>query len=396
MPSSLPRRPACSPEAAAVSDDSDFLVRDDLLHPDGRAFHIYGRRGDWDLRSADTPSGYDAAHLHRRFDRLTGSWVLVSPARNVRPSATTGGDDRPVCPLCPGGAELPGGFRLAVFDNRFPALSEDAPAIVGDELVASSRGRCEVIVHTDEHVERTSELSCRQLAAVMAVLRERTTELWAAGFAYVMAFENHGTAVGATLPHQHGQIYAVDHLPTFTAAKCAQARRHRAEHGHCLGCMIVDEDVAGGRVVEPGEHFVAAVPFAPQWPYEVHVRARRHGVGRLGDLDDDAALELARILATMIDRYDAMWGFDLPYMLAVQEAPAGEDGQPLADWHLHLELLPPHRNPSRLKVRASSETVLGLFINDTLPEDTAAALRDAHPRRRDWQGVRLPRIEYSA
>ena len=46
-------------------------------------------------------------------------------------------------------------------------------------------------------------------------------------------------------------------------------------------------------------------------------------------------------------------------MLCVQEAPTGADGRPEADWHLHVELLPPHRSAERLKVRASVETALG-------------------------------------
>ena len=73
----------------------------------------------------------DPSALHRRHDRLTDSWVLVAPARNVRPSATTSGDQHPICPLCPGGAELPGPFEVAVFDNRYPAIAVDAPAADG-------------------------------------------------------------------------------------------------------------------------------------------------------------------------------------------------------------------------------------------------------------------------
>ena len=55
------------------------LPRRDLRHPDGRAFHVYGHQVDWDLTAAaGTP--FDPSELHRRLDRLTDSWVLVSPA----------------------------------------------------------------------------------------------------------------------------------------------------------------------------------------------------------------------------------------------------------------------------------------------------------------------------
>ena len=110
-----------------------------------------------------------------------------------------------------------------------------------------------------------------------------------------MAFENHGSDVGATLPHLHGQLYAYGHLPPVTATKLASHERPpRGPTATCLGCRLIAEDLDSERVIHANEHFVAAVPFASRWPLEVHVRARHHGVGRLGDLDDDAALDLAR------------------------------------------------------------------------------------------------------
>ncbi len=370
------------------------LARRDLVHPDGRQFMLYGDIADSTLdalaaQPADT--GFDPSHLHRRFDRLTGAWVLVSPTRNVRPSTTTSGAGGvTTCPLCPGGPELPGPFELAVFENRFPSLSPDAPDVTG-ELVAASRGRCLVVVYTSEHVEHLHELTRQQFANVVAVWRDRTAELWAEGHEYVMAFENHGSAVGATLPHLHGQIYALDHVPPVTLTKLASHSRHRVTRGECLGCRLVEDDRASERVVYEDEHFVAAVPFAPRWPLEVHVRAKEHQARRLADLTDDAALDLVRALSDVVGRYDGLWGFALPYMMCVQEAPPAHlDGA--GDWHLHVELLPPHRNPQRLKVRASVETALGVYINDTLPETLAASLRAVESRSGDFYGVSMPAI----
>lgn len=370
------------------------LERRDVDHPDGREFMLYGDIADATLAalaSAPVVTEHDPALLHRRFDRLTGAWVLVSPTRNVRPSATTTGDGAPLCPLCPGGPELPGWFDLAVFENRFPSLSPDAPGTVG-ELVAPSRGRCLVVVYTAQHVEHLSELTRQQFANVVAVWRDRTSALWSEGHEYVMAFENHGSDVGATLAHLHGQIYAIDHLPPVTATKLASHVRHRHDHAECLGCRLVEDDLASERVIHDNEHFVAAVPFAPRWPLEVHVRAKRHGAGRLGDLTDVAALDLVRALSDIVARYDGMWGFALPYLMCVQESPPHHhDGAD--DWHLHVELLPPHRNAHRLKVRASVETTLGVFINDTQPEAVAASLRDVAAPSYDWTGVAVPDIE---
>lgn len=377
-----------------------LLTRRDVVHPDGRMFHLYG---DVDpatviaLQSQMPVDERDLSHLHRRYDLLTGSWVLVSPARNVRPSTTLTGTGAPTCPLCPGGPELPGSFDLAVFDNRFPSLSPNAPEEPGgDGPAAPSRGRCLVVVYTDEHIEHLGDLSRQQLANVVAVWRDRTEALWAEGYDYVMAFENHGSDVGATLPHLHGQIYALDHIPPVTATKLANHASYRTQHGECIGCRLVTDDIASERVIHDNDHFVAAVPFASRWPLEVQVRAKHHGIGRLADLTVDGARDLVRALSDTVQRYDGLWGFKLPYMMCVQESPPARCGDGAVDWHLHVELLPPHRNPDRLKVRASVETALGVFINDTLPEQVAASLRAVQPAVVDWSGLAVPSIRVDA
>jgi UDPglucose--hexose-1-phosphate uridylyltransferase len=208
-----------------------------------------------------------------------------------------------------------------------------------------------------------------------------------------MAFENHGSDVGATLPHLHGQLFAYGHLPPVTSTKLVAHEHHRRSHGDCLGCRLVAEDLGSERVVHVSDHFVAAVPFASRWPLEVHVRARQHGVGRLGDLDGDAALDLVRALSDVVRRYDHLWGFPMPYMMCVQEAPPLRCGAGSEDWHLHVELLPPHRNPHRLKVRASVETAAGTWINDTLPERVADELRAVLLPELDWCGVTVPSVD---
>jgi hypothetical protein len=74
------------------------LDRHEVFHPDGRQFLLYGDVDDSTLAAiAAQPadSGFDPSQLHRRYDRLTGAWILVSPARNVRPSTTTTGEGAP-------------------------------------------------------------------------------------------------------------------------------------------------------------------------------------------------------------------------------------------------------------------------------------------------------------
>jgi UDPglucose--hexose-1-phosphate uridylyltransferase len=352
----------------------------ELQHPDGRMVWVYGREpGPWsDLASAASPPGEHEA-LHRRLDRSTGQWVAVSPTRNRRPDAAAASPtpSTDACPLCPGGAELPATFDAAVFENRFPTFAAAAPLLGTQPWAAPSTGACEVIVYTDAHDGSLASLPADEVVRVVGIWRHRAGEHWArlgneAG--YVMAFENRGVEVGATLSHPHGQLYAFGFVPPRVALKAAALADHRARDGGCLACSLVDDDLASDRVVAVTPGWVAAVPYAARWPYEVHLRSRRHGVGRLADLGAAEVVELAGLLRDVVGRLDGLFGFELAYLLAVQEAPAGAP-----DWHLHVELAPPQRNPTSLKVRASVETALDVFINDAVPEESAAALRAAGP-----------------
>jgi UDPglucose--hexose-1-phosphate uridylyltransferase len=166
---------------------------------------------------------------------------------------------------------------------------------------------------------------------------------------------------------------------------------HRQAMHRCLSCEIVArDDRAPDRAVARNDSFGVTVPYAARWPYEVHVRARRHGLRRLGDLTPSERVDLAAALQEVVIRYDGLFGTDLPYMMVAAEAPVGDDGRPQTDWHLSFEFLPPHRSATKLKVRASVETSTGLFINDTLPELSAAALADVAVPPTSWDGITVP------
>lgn len=377
------------------------LQRHTLQHADGRKLYVYGDLKGVLPDEGTPPAPAAGVALHQRCDLLTGEWVAISPARNRRPQT---GADVPAaptpavdCPLCPGGAEVPFAYRAAVFENRFPSFTSTPPAPPAGDLVTASLGRCEVVLYTDGHDGSLATLSPEQVATVVAVWCDRSAQLWSdPRNAFVLIFENRGEAVGATLSHPHGQIYAFDRIPPYTRGKLGVLADHRDRHRDCLTCNVVGrDDAAPERAVAVNDTFTVSVPFAARWPYEVHVRARRHGARRLCDLHPHEQLDLAAALQEVVLRYDALFGFELPYMLVAQEAPADRDGHPWDDWHLAFEFLPPHRSPTKLKVRASVETSAGLFINDTLPETSAAALKATAVTTNSWDGVTVPAITTS-
>lgn len=343
------------------------LARHELFHADGRRLLVYGPlRGSLDDQAAaEVP-----AAIHKRLDPFTGAWVGIAPARNARPLDTVAAAAEP-CPFCPGGTEVPFPYEAAVFDNRFPSFREAPPPPPAlDGATAPALGRCEVVLYTHRHEASFGCLSPTELVRVLAVWIDRAGELWSdPAHAYVCVFENRGAEVGATIAHPHGQVYALDHVPPITAAKAAAHREHRARTDRCLSCEATLADARSDRVVSENESFVVAVPFAARWPFEVAVRARRHGLGRLSELDPVEQRDLALALRDVVRRYDALFDFPLPYMMVAQEAPADEP-----DWHLAFELYPLHRAPAATKIRASVETGLGLFLNDVAPEDAARLL----------------------
>lgn len=318
-----------------------------------------------------------------RWNPQLGEWVITATHRQDR----TFLPPRGYCPLCPAGrtevaTEIDrSDFQIAVFENKFPSLRRlpEEPAVEGTQLtpVRPSAGACEVVVYTPDHDATATSLSVRQLEQLIAVWAVRTLELGARPeVGYVFIFENKGESIGVTLNHPHGQIYAYPFIPPMVAREVDSARQAEAVGG-CLWCELLEQELADGRrVVAQAPTWLAGVPFFARWPYEVHLTPRRH-VGWLHELDAAEVHDLARLLKATLLKYDRLFGFSLPYIMAIHQRPT--DGADHEGFHMHFELYPPNRTETKLKYLAGSEAGAGAFINDTLPEETAARLRSLSP-----------------
>ena len=317
-----------------------------------------------------------------RWHPFLSEWVITATHRQERMFLPP----REHCPLCPtrrGGTPTEidrADFGVAVFENLFPSLHLDPPepAVAGTELtpVRPARGVCEVVVYTPQHDATLGGLPQDHVELLIATWAQRTRELGARPEVdYVYAFENRGEAIGVTLHHPHGQIYAYPFLPPILAREVEAGERHRGRQGDCLWCELAEQErLDGRRVVIEGEAWQAVVPFFARWPYEVHLQPRRH-VGWLHELGRGEVADLARVLKRLLGGYDRLFGFALPYVMAIHQRPT--DGDPHDAYHLHVEFYPPNRSETKLKYLAGSEAGAGAFINDTLPEETAPRLRAA-------------------
>lgn len=136
------------------------------------------------------------------------------------------------------------------------------------------------------------------------------------GVEQVFPFENRGEAIGVTLPHPHGQIYAYPYVTPRTRALL----RSIDQGGSDLLARVLDHEQAGPRVVLQGEHWTAFVPFAARWPVEVQLMPHRH-VPDFAALDDHERDELAGLYLRLLRGVDALYDSPTPYIAAWHQAP---------------------------------------------------------------------------
>jgi UDPglucose--hexose-1-phosphate uridylyltransferase len=314
-------------------------------------------RSALDLR--ELPPYAPAAEL--TYDVLHDEEVLVAAHRQNRTYQPAPGE----CPLCGshGGhlSEIPAAdYHVVSFENRFPSLGGPAG------------GRCEVLCFTSHHDGSFATLPPERLATVGRAWADRTAELGKRpDVEYVFLFENRGAAIGATLPHPHGQIYAFPYVPPTPRRMLAAAGRFREAHGRCLMCDVVAREAAGPRVVAETDGFLAYVPEAARWPYEVYV-APRNCVPDLPALDAAQRDELMGLYADVLRRFDALYEKPTPYMACWYQAPARTTRDAA---HLCARVYTPQRTADKLKFLATSETGAGAYVNDVPPDTAAARLR---------------------
>ena len=326
-----------------------------------------------DVRDLPPQSGTGRARL----DRTTGDWVISAGHRQNRGFAPAADE----CPLCPsrGGrlTEIPADdYEVVVFENRFPALTSSATPDLeptGELLLsAPAAGRCEVICFSSDHNTRFAGLKADQVHLVLEAWIDRTRELALhPGIAQVFPFENRGPEMGVSQPHPHGQIYAYPYVTPRTTRMVAQADAYRRAHdANVFDDLIAAEIADGSRVIRATDEWIAFVPFAARWPYEVHLYPLRRRTDLTG-LDAEQRESFAAIYLDMLQRFERLFDVPVPYVSAWHQAPTGAS----PDFALHLELFTNRRSLERLKVLGGTEVAMDAYSNDVGPEQAAADLR---------------------
>ncbi len=348
-------------------------------------------------------------HIHRRFNPLTGEWLLVSPHRNKRPwqgqqeehewPESTAHD--PNCYLCPGntragGKHNPSYQTTYTFTNDFAALMPQVPESPtnNDPLfqIQAEQGTSRVICFSPDHSKTLPLLNDTEILAVINTWIEETEALGNT-YSSVQIFENKGAIMGCSNPHPHGQIWAQTQIPTLVQKEDIQQRNYFEQNGSSLLHDYANkESAAVQRIVVENEHWLVVVPFWAAWPFETLLLPKMRRA-RITELNAEEQISLGKILRDITARYDNLFECSFPYSMGWHGAPFSNaashadtnttiDPAPHAEtghWQLHAHFYPPLLRSASIRKFMVGYEMLGEPQRDLSPEQAAERLRQQSP-----------------
>nr|WP_299382862.1 UDP-glucose--hexose-1-phosphate uridylyltransferase [Allomuricauda sp.] len=335
---------------------------------------------------------------HRRYNILTGEWILVSPHRTKRPwqgkTEKQATEQRPKydpnCYLCPSNTRANGEVNpnyqsTFSFVNDFGAIvmdGEEESYSEGLLKAASELGICKVICFSPDHSLTLPLMEVDAITEVVKLWKKEYAELGALEHInHVQIFENKGEIMGCSNPHPHGQIWAQSSIPEEPRKKLATQSAYFKEKGSSLvGDYLNQELAAKERIVLENADFVALVPFWATWPYETMIVPRKH-YAHIGLLSDAEERSFASIIKELTIKFDNLFEVSFPYSAGIHQAPT--DGREYPEWHFHMSFYPPLLRSATVKKFMVGYEMFGNPQRDITAEMAAKSLRE------------LPNMHYS-
>jgi UDPglucose--hexose-1-phosphate uridylyltransferase len=328
-------------------------------------------------------------YSHKRFNILTGEWVLVSPHRAKRPwqgqNEAISNEVRPThdpsCYLCAGntrinGDENPKYENVFVFTNDFAALQTTSPKFsITDGLFKSEseQGVCKVICFSPDHSMSLADMEVLDINKVVKTWQNEYTELGSNDMInYVQIFENKGAVMGCSNPHPHGQIWSQSTLPNEVDKKDQQQRTYFSKNNtSLLGDYLKQELEANERIIYQNDDFVVLTPFWAVWPFETMIIPKKQFTN-ITKISEQESLNFADAISKITKAYDKLFDCSFPYSSGIHQSPT--NGKINNYWHWHMSFYPPLLRSKTVKKFMVGYEMFGSPQRDITAEQAAQRL----------------------
>ena len=327
---------------------------------------------------------------HRRYNILTGEWVLVSPHRAKRPwqgknealpkKQTISYD--PDCYLCPGNTRINGAVNpdykdVYIFQNDFAALQNNVKEFSLDNKLLKAKsesGICKVICFSPDHSKSLGEMNKKEILKVI--------EAWQAEYLllgkekninYVQIFENKGEIMGCSNPHPHGQIWSQSSLPNEVVKKNTNQLNYFLDQQSSLLKDYLNQELKEKeRIIYENKNCVVLVPFWAIWPFETMIIPKKHQQN-ISTLDGKEREDFAEAILVITKTYDKLFECSFPYSSGIHQAPT--DNKNNQHWHWHMSFYPPLLRSAKVKKFMVGYEMFGMPQRDITPEQAAVRLK---------------------
>lgn len=319
-----------------------------------------------------------------RYDMLNNDWVIIAPKRADRYKEK--GDPTHVgeCPFCKVETqEKPilvyshgerkdnndlKDWTTVVIPNKYPIVvpsqkSEEKKEGIYKKIKGG--GFHEVVVFKD-HGKNLAQLSLGEIKEIIDCYETRMLDYKNYDFVKAaLVFHNYGEEAAATQPHPHSQILALPLIDKEFKAILDNSERHYDNTGECLQCLINrTEKRERKRIVFENEDFIAYVPFAPKFAFEVIITPKRHCPG-FENIMEKEKKSLAEAIKKVLLKFCKGLN-NPPYNFYLHSAPFDRD---YPNFHWYFVLFP------RISIWAGVELGANMEISTMLPEEQAEFLR---------------------
>lgn len=330
-------------------------------------------------------------YSHKRFNILTGEWVLVSPHRSKRPWQ---GQEEPInntirpsyddsCYLCPGNSRINGEVNpdykdVFVFTNDFAALQSNTPEFkINNGLLKaeSETGICKVICFSPDHSKSLADMSSKEIQKVVFTWQKEYNELYKnPTIKYVQIFENKGAVMGCSNPHPHGQIWSQSTLPNEVLKKDFNQTKYYIQNKRSLlGDYLQQELEVRERIIFENDSFVVLVPFWAIWPFETMIIPKKHQKD-IVEMSKKETLDFAESISVLTKAYDKIFNTSFPYSSGIHQSPT--NGEKNIHWHWHMSFYPPLLRSATVKKFMVGYEMFGTPQRDITPEQAVRMIKN--------------------